>query len=285
MNRFLTCIVLLGLLPARLFAQYTPQFTQFWNTYSSFNPAAAGLHQKLNVSAAGKYGSNFYHDQYYYAGGSARILAIHGGISMSYTNNYYHISGSNFSVKSITQSGTLGYAFHIRLKDERALSVGVSGGFTGVNYSTGNFPNDSGRDVSGFGGAGLAYRGLKWRFGLSVTNLVMPRYRIGNYSYQAEWTAWLTAERDIQLGEKWCLTPRVLAGTYLDVSTVAQYNKKLWFGISSRLYSNGYLGTMAGYDFREKFRVGYSYQRFLSNSSYYNSIANVHEVVISFFLK
>jgi hypothetical protein len=99
--------------------------------------------------------------------------------------------------------------------------------------------------------------------------------------YQETRNLIFTGANTFALGKQFDLKPQFLFATDLDFATytanlTGTFCKKYWLGIS---YGTGETGAiMAGWDIREKFRVGYLYEQNLHTFS--GSSQGTHEVVL-----
>jgi type IX secretion system PorP/SprF family membrane protein len=283
------------LLPAVLlcassaFAQQEPQFTQFWNALSYFNPATGAREYDHEAYAVVR-------DQWtnVYGNPSTQLLSYSSklrGINSSVGGSYMHenIGFSNFHKVKAT------YAYQLQLGRYTSLSFGLAAGFQYMKNSTVFFPGPfvdstfwapSTRFTADFG---VALRWRKLDLGLSVTQLPQSKYANG---YRDALHLFGFAGYDIQISAKgrykpaFIVRPQVFLKTdfnfySLDFNLLFKYNY-LYAGVTLR--SNDCIGLMAGWDIKGKFRVSYAYE--MSFSKLNNGIfGSTHEIGLGFMFK
>ena len=175
--------VLMAGLHAR--AQYDPSFSHYWAMETSFNPAAAGKEQKMNV--AGAYNmtlTGFEHSpKTMYIGADMPLYFLRSfhGLGLQIMNDEIGL----FSHKRLT----LQYAFKRRLLGGM-LSIGVQGGLlnetfdgSGVDLDQPEDPAFIKSETTGNAldlGAGIYYsHSLGWYAGASVLHALAPVIELG----------------------------------------------------------------------------------------------------------
>jgi len=255
--------------------------SMFWNNYTLFNPAASGLFYKHQANA-------MFRDQWVGVNGApvtltgnynAKAAFIHGGIGV----NYQHISIGFYWV----QRFNLNYSYHWKLGKTGVLAAGVSAGIYG--FGTGPkwvLPANSGPNKGSafIMNVGLIYKTERFNLGLSSTNINEPE--IHNLAFSTNRNYYLNADYMFGIAPKFELKPQVLVRTDMvkysaDINLLAYYNKQYWLGVTYR--TNAAIGFMGGWDIKEKYRVGYSYDMTINHLS---SISRgSHEIIVAFLLK
>lgn len=271
---------------SNLFAQNEGQSTLFTNNYVHFNPAMSGVRYKneANVLWRNQWTQVNGAPADLWANYTQRIDKIHGAAGITY--NYDYIGFAK------THTALANYAFHIQGKNI-LWSLGVAAGIQ--NLSTSNsqyFPKGTAFQANS--GIAVHTRNLNAGFSISQLNSYIYKNHQSNIAYNTAPTYHLHGDYTLNFGEKWKVTPAVhffsdLVKTGSTTSIRATYNDKLWFGVNSwnlhsPVNSSQTLGPMLGYDFKQKFRVGYSLE--FNEFRIYNNEPNLtHEVVLSFLLK
>ena len=174
---------LLAVLQAQ--AQYDPSLSHYWVMEPSFNPAAAGKEQKLNVTGAYNMTltgfEHFPKTMYIGADMPFYLLGAYHGVGAQIVNDEIGL----FSHKKLA----LQYAYKHRLLGG-AISIGVQAGLlsenfdgSGVDLEDANDPAFARAEVTGTGfdlGAGVYYSHRSgWYVGLSGQHLTAPTVELG----------------------------------------------------------------------------------------------------------
>jgi type IX secretion system PorP/SprF family membrane protein len=275
-------------------AQQEPRNAFFWNNYMHTNPAMTGAVYKHHANAQ-------WRNQWVKTNGApttlwanyaAKIDKINSGIGASYE---YNAIGFNKS-----HTALLSYAYHLPVKNMQ-LSFGASAGIKTMRIDGSEFissqipePMFEDRQLNPVFQCdlGVALHTESWNVGLSVTQLNGTQFKDSFFTYKNEPHIWFFADYSFQLGEKWKLTPRLQSYTdgnsvCSSLALIAAFKNNLWFGVAGSIPSNGgryAIGPMIGYDIVGKFRIGYTYEFWLSN--YYGLYNDgTHEIVLSYQLK
>jgi len=193
------------LVSAGLRAQYDVSFSHYWAMEPSFNPAAVGKEDKLNI--AGAYAlqlAGFEHNpntMYVGADLPFMFLKARQGAGLQLINDNIGV----FSHKRVS----LQYALQTKLFKGR-LSVGLQAGVLSENLDGSKLeledPSDrsfSSSSVNGTGidlGVGLYYTRRSWYAGLSVLHLNSPKVELGaTNELQVSSTYYLTGGYNIRL--------------------------------------------------------------------------------------
>lgn len=265
------------LLPA--FAQQDPLFTQFWNIPTAYNPANSGLFYKHQA------GIN-YRDHWVGVNGAPMTLMLTYNTKLA---KYKSGIGFNYEYETVgaykKHQFALNYSYHLDLGNEKTLAFGASAALTQLNFTPGYFteftPGDGLAFLANFG---IAYKTKRLTLGLSSTQINEPRIEEAYFKFSRHY--YFTAAYDIKLSDHFMLKPQLLFRTdavflSTDINLLAYYKKQYWLGITCRNLDE--FCFLAGVDWKEKFRVGYSYDLPLSKLSSISS--GSHEIVLGFMLK
>lgn len=299
MNLARTLIVLtIGLIVSNnSFSQQEPRSAFFWNNYMHTNPAMTGAIYKhqANVQWRNQWVNTNGAPTTLWANYAAKLDKINSGIGISYEYDAGGVSKS--------QTALLSYAYHLPIRN-MFLSFGASAGLKTMKIEGSDFIFSSQVPENPLFGDrrlgpvfqcdfGIALHGEKWNVGLSATQLNNAEFKDDSLVfYENVPHFWLFADYSFNLGEKWKLTPRLQS--YMDrtdfcstLALVASFKENLWFGCTTSIPTGGGIysvGPMIGYDIVGKFRIGYTYEFWFSNSpGLYND--GTHEVILSYQLK
>lgn len=263
--------------------------TLFWNNYIHFNPAMTGLQYKraANAQWRNQWTSINGAPTVLWANYAQKIDKIHGAAGISYE---YETIGFNQQHTALAT-----YAFHLPVKN-MVLSFGTSMGALTMQ-TTGKWiypdtPNDPSIPKSWQTNfqtdLGIALHHEKWNIGLSITELNNSAAFNSKNGYRSN--GHFNADYKVTLNTAWSLTPAlhiytdwVKSGSH---SSLMARRKNLWFGanIQNIILGGRSYGGMLGYDFKEKFRVGYSLE--YDDLQIYENRPNLtHEVILSYLLK
>ena len=282
-------ITLLLLFAVYVQAQQEPSFAHYWALEPSFNPAAVGKEDKLNVTGA--YAMTL-------TGFENAPRTMQFGADMPfYALRSYHGAGVYFMNDKIGlfshQRLSLQYAYKHKLFGGM-LSVGAQFGFLSEDFDASKLDVEDASDpafASGTGnsfdlGAGFYYNTRSWYAGFSVQHLTSPLIEIGDKNeLQVDRTYYLTGGCNITLHNPFLtIKPSVLARTdgvayRVDVTGRVEYHndgKKLFGGVAySPANSVTFLvgGTFHG------IVLGYSYELYTSAISPGNGS---HELYIGY---
>lgn len=250
----------------------------FWNNYTWYNPAMAGMQYKHE-------GSLNYRNQWdkvngapntLTAGYTAKIDQIHGGAGVS---GMYETIGFNRISK-----GLLHYSFHLPLGKSSTLAIGLSAGAykTKVDLPFANV-NSSLQFTANFG---VVYTYKQLVTGISVTRFNEGGIKVGPATYNSYRNFWYFAQYTWDVSEQVALKPAVLLGTNFTSTTInaslrAVLKQHYWAGVNYQ--SNESVGLMIGWDVLGKYRVGYSYD--YTTNALSNVSRGTHEVVLGVLFK
>ncbi len=260
----------------------------FWNNYSVINPAVSGLYYKhhANVSYRNQWDKVNGAPNTITAGYNIKLDALHGGLGANY----------QYETIGLIEQGkaNLNYSYHIKLGETGILAVGIAAGFVHAKSSGNWIPPTSTPDptlpVSGnknafFLNAGIVYKARKFSIGLSSTQINEPRVK-GIYYYSLQRHYYLFADYIFPIGNDYYVKPQVIVRTdevkmSADFNVLGYFKNQYWIGLSYR--TSDAVAFMGGWDIKEKFRIGYSYDLTINKLS---SISRgTHEIVLGFMLK
>ena len=272
-------------------AQYDAAFSHYFDMETSFNPAAAGKENKLNVNLA--YALNFTgfenHPRTMYASADLPFYAMrcYQGAGVQFVNEkiglFTHQKlGLLYAAQTKFVGGKLRVGLQVSLLNES---------FDGskVDLSTPGDPAFATTDVNGNGidvGAGLYYLQRHWYAGASVQHLNRPKIRMGDVNeLPVSPTYYLTGGYNIQLRNPFLkIKPSVLLRTdgkayRADVTgrLVYSHEGKMLYGGISYSPTNSVTALIGG-TFHGAV-VGYSYEVYTSGLSLGNGS---HELFVGY---
>ena len=272
-------------------AQYDASFSHYFDMEASFNAAAAGKQEKLNVVAA--YAMSFVGFSH-----NPRTMYVSGDMPFYMLNNYHGV-GLNLLSDQIGlfthQRLALQYAFKKKLFGGM-LSVGVQAGFLSESMDGSKLDVDDPGDPA-FAqsenkgnsvdlGAGLYYTHGRWYAGASVTHVNSPKVELGETNeLQIDPTYYFTGGYNIKLRNPFLSIPAsVLVRTdglawRADLTGRLVYtneSKRLLLGAT---YSPDHSVTVLIGGSFHGFNVGYSYEIYTSNINIGNGS---HELFVEY---
>ena len=245
-------------------AQQDPQFSQYIFNNLSFNPGSAGSEQAICATALHRSQWVGFED----APVSTNFLVqsplslLHGGLGLNILTD--RIGQNEFL------SLNLSYAYKFELSNGN-LGIGLSVGvmqdeIDGSNIITqdpdpsipSSLDKASGLDL----GLGLFYNSEKLYFGLSSKHINEPTIATTTDIIDIKRHYYLSAGYIHQLNEKLDLKPSLLVKTEgvtasVDLTSLLEYNNKLWGGVTYRPSSRAVL--LLGMHINEDLKFGFSY--------------------------
>ncbi len=287
-RRFLLIIIVLatGLAAAR--AQYDPKFSHYWAMEPSYNPAAAGKDQKLNIAAAYNMTLAGFENnpRTMYAGADmpVRFLNMFHGLGVNFINDEIGLfSHKNFALQ---------YAPKFRLFGG-TLSVGVQVGFISETFDGSKVDTDQPNDpafpkseATGSAldiGAGLYYNYKQFYAGLSAKHLNAPVIELGEtQEMDIASTYYFTTGYNIKLRNPFLsIHPSAYAsydGTGYRVDLTARmkytFEKRMFYAGAGYSPSNSFTLFLGG-NFHGII-LGYSYEVYTSAMSFGNGSHELH---------
>ena len=199
------------------------------------------------------------------------------GLGVNYMRNSIGFSKNNKAVVS--------YAYHLKFANESTLSFGTAAGLQVLSFDGSQFifPSPNQEPLSSYTKAafiadfGLHFKNKNLSLGLSSTGLNEPRLGI----YQVARHYYLTGTYDVELNEKWTFQPKLVVVTDAVMSSaqmhlLANFNKFLTFGGGYRI--SDAICVNASYQFKEKIRIGYSYDLTINKLNTISS--GSHEILL-----
>jgi len=278
--------------------QQDPQFSQYMLNEIYYNPAYSGIPGTAIFSAMHRtqwlgYESTFDgagNPQTQLISANVPLFKIFGGVG------FYAINDRIGALNNLEIQGS--YAYHLALRNSK-LSFGIRAGVVSQSIDFDQYrwvdPDDplrqSGKetqirpDLS----AGIYYRSQKYYLSLGASHLLSSEFNFGNDSLANALVPHLyfMAGYDYEINYDFILRPSVLVKSDLttysfDVSLLAYFREKLWFGVSFR--QSDAMIAMIGYSFLKdnSLRLGYSFDYIISAQSAKNPTS--HELLLSYTL-
>ena len=257
------------------FGQQDPQFSQYMFNQLYFNPAYAGIPGSTQFTAIHRtqwlgYESTFDgagNPQTQLISANSPIFKIRSGIGL-------YVSNDNLgALNNLEIQGS--YAYHVAIKNSK-LCFGIRAGIYSQTIDFDKYrwidPDDPLRQAGKETqmkpdlAAGIYYRAEKYFLGLSFDHLLNSEFDFGNDSLTNALNthAYFVGGYDYKVNYDLTLTPSVLVksdfATYtFDISLLAYFREKLWFGLSFR--QSDAMIAMIGYSFLKDnaLQVGYSF--------------------------
>lgn len=272
-------------------AQYDPSFAHYWAMEPSFNPAAVGKENKINVVGAYNMTLTGFENnpRTMYAAGDLPFYFLKSfhGVGARFVNDELGL----FSHKTFA----IQYAFRMKLLGGRiagGINLGlISETFDGskVDTETPNDPAFPSSEATGTGfdlGAGLYYTHGPWYVGASALHLNAPEVELGErQSFKIEPTYYLTGGYNIRLRNPFLtIHPSVLARTdatawRVDVTTRVRYTyEKRMIYVGAGYSPTNSVTLLVGGNFHGVC-LGYSYEFYTSAISFGNGS---HEIFIGY---
>ena len=220
LRRNLLILALLMAAFAQVKAQYEPSFSHYWAMETSFNPAAVGKQDKINVDVAYNMSllgfENNPKTMYASADLPFYFLGAYHGVGAKLVNDQIGLFAHN--------SIAIMYAVRLKMLGG-SLSIGVQPTLIGEKFDGSKVvteePNDpafstSALTGSGFDlGAGLYYQHRYWYVGASVMHALAPKVELGeNNELSISRTYYFTAGGNIRLRNPFLsIQPSVLGRT------------------------------------------------------------------------
>ena len=220
LRRNLLILALLMAAFAQVKAQYEPSFSHYWAMETSFNPAAVGKQDKINVDVAYNMSllgfENNPKTMYASADLPFYFLGAYHGVGAKFVNDQIGLFAHN--------SIAIMYAVRLKMLGG-SLSIGVQPTLIGEKFDGSKVvteePNDpafstSALTGSGFDlGAGLYYQHRYWYVGASVMHALAPKVELGeNNELSISRTYYFTAGGNIRLRNPFLsIQPSVLGRT------------------------------------------------------------------------
>jgi type IX secretion system PorP/SprF family membrane protein len=296
MKRVVFSFLLLLICIGSVFSQFDAQLSQYMFHNSSFNPAAVGEDEMIQV--VGQH-------RIQWVGipnaGRTTIFGINTPLKFLKTN---HGAGFRFTNEKIgqftNQTAHLQYAYKKRL-NEGVLSFGADLGFVSLGFNGGDsirpitlgdyhdisgdpeIPKSSVVGMSFDMGIGVFYSAPEFYAGLSYLHLNNPTVNWGDFSeFQQNSSLFITGGYKWSLPDsKYTFKPSTLLKTdfstlQLDLTARMEYDNKYWGGLSYRIQDA--IVVLAGINISGGFSIGYSYD--LPTSKIITVSSGSHEILL-----
>jgi type IX secretion system PorP/SprF family membrane protein len=281
-----------------VYGQQDPQFSQYMLNEIYYNPAYAGIPGAAEFSAMHRTQWLGYESTFDGAGNPQTQL-ISANIPIFKINSgaaFYAINDRLGALNNLEIQAS--YAYHLALKNSK-LSFGVRAGVISQSIDFDQYrwvdPDDplrqSGKetqirpDLS----AGIYYRAQKYYLSLSASHLLKSEFNFGNDSLANALIPHLyfMAGYDYEINYDFVLRPSILVKSDLttysfDLSLLAYFREKLWFGFSFR--QSDAMIALIGYSFLKdnSLRLGYSFDYIINAQEAKNPTS--HELLLSYTL-
>ena len=270
-----------------LYAQQTPQLSQFMINDFAVNPAIAGMNDYYQIKTSVR-------NQWVGIVDAPKttLLSIYGRSS-----DHVGLGGSVFNDQAadVSRAGAaLTYAYHFNISQDIKLSLALSGGFTqfkidkeGWNVANPDDPLMNGGDIVNLvpdATFGLnIYNEDKWYIGASIPQLLNNDLTLtgtDTVTLDASLARHLNIMGlyNIKVSHYWGVQPSVLFKSVsnqsqVDIGLKTIYNDIFWMGMDYR--NNGDISALLGFYIQDKYMIGYSYD--ISNSDINPYTSGSHE--------
>ena len=302
MKKVVLSILLLLISIGSVFSQFDAQLSQYMFHISSFNPAAVGEGNMIQVTGQ---------HRIQWIGipnaGQTTVFSINAPLKIANSSNGVGFTFLNDKVgQFINQSAHLQYAFKKKL-GTGVLSIGADLGFVSLGFNNGDsiqdpkhiipigdyhqisedpeIPKSSVVGMSFDMNVGLFYSTPTYYAGLSYLHLNSPTVNWGDKSEFKEFgTLFLTGGYNLALANpKYVLKPSTLFKTdysswQLDLSSRLEYDNKYWGGLSYRVQDA--VVVLAGINIAGGLSIGYSYD--LPTSQIITVSSGSHEIIVMY---
>lgn len=296
MKKFILYITLIFVVNLT-YSQQLPQFTSYQLSPFLYNPAFAGVDGTTQISAVVR-------NQWSGVREAPQTDVINGYGLLR--NENMAIGGTAFKDVAGADSRrgiSLSYAYHLRLKDDMSLSLGLSAGLlqyrldhTIINpYDEGDpvFNNDILSSVVPTANFGAFLYADKFYASLALPQLLSSNFNVKNeFSENSLITDGLTNHIFIsggyitELNDDFNIEPSLLfmvsspAPISIELMTKVTYKEMLWTGLSYRL--NDAIGLYLGIDINEQFYLAYAHDFVTSNLSTVSNGTNEFKIGFRF---
>ena len=303
MKKAVLSVLLLFINIGLVFSQFDAQISQYMFHTSSFNPAAVGEGDMIQITGQ---------HRIQWLGipnaGQTTLFSINSPFKIGNSYNGVGISFLNDKVgQFVDQSAHLQYAYKKRLGTS-VLSVGAEIGFVSLGFNNGDsiqdpkhaipsddqyhdITNDPEIPTSSVVGmsfdinVGIFYSNPLYYAGLSYSHLNSPTVNWGDKSeFKQYGSLYLTGGYKLVLPDsKYVLKPSTLIKTdfsslQMDISTRLEYNNKYWGGLSYRIQDA--VVFLAGINISGGLAIGYSYD--LPTSQIITVSSGSHEILLMY---
>lgn len=298
MKKVILCFLLLLISIGSAYSQFDAQLSQYMFHNSSFNPAAVGENDMIQITGQ---------HRIQWLGmpnaGQTTIFSINSPFKIGHSSHGAGVSFLNDKVgQFVNQAAHLQYAFKKRI-NSGVISVGADIGFVSLGFNGGDSiheipiggyhdissdPEIPKTDVAGISfdmNVGAYFSTPQYYAGLSYSHLNNPTIVWGDYSeFKPNGTLYLTGGYHWALSDtKYVLRPSTLVKTDFsslqwDMSTLLEYDSKYWGGITYRLQDA--VVFLAGINVTGGLSIAYSYD--LPTSHIIQASSGSHEIVLMY---
>lgn len=283
------------LLAGGAWAQQLHFTSQFIRHNSMYNPAAAGMndHSSVGISYRNQWGSY---------PGNPRTYVVFGDIGWHRMSSGIGAYLYRDETGPTSRTGLqLAYSYHVKLNDKNArLGIGLEFRLLQFAIDKGKLGDALGSDpvlagssskIAPDAGAGIYFTNDKLSIGVAASQLIKSNIGLGTVS-GADLRAKLyrhytgTLSYRWQTGEDIYLVPfgmvRMIENspTEYDLGAQLDYQDKIWFALIWR--NNQAASVQAGFRLLKKLKFGYSYDGYLTPSSFTNDGFAGHELSLRF---
>jgi type IX secretion system PorP/SprF family membrane protein len=297
MKKVVLSILLLLISIGSVFSQFDVQLSQYMFHISSFNPAAVGEGNMIQITGQ---------DRIQWIGipnaGQTTIFSINSPLKIANTNNGIGFTFLNDKVGLFTnQSAHLQYAFKKKL-GTNVLSIGADVGFVSIGFNgdsvrkipIGDYhlidedpviPKTSVVGMSLDINVGAFYSTPNYYAGISYSHINSPTVNWGDtLKFKPYGTLYLTGGGNIVFADtKFVLKPSTLIKTdfssfQCDLTARVEYNNKYWGGLSYRIQDA--VVILAGINISGGLSIGYSYD--LPTTQILSVSSGSHEILVMY---
>lgn len=284
----LLAILFTGFLPSLAYSQQQPMYSQYMFNGMALNPAYAGSHESLSLTAIS-------HHQWVGVEGapSTQTFTAHSPVRNEHVGLGMILMRDKIGVTNHL-SGTFAYAYKIPLR-KGVIAAGLQASFNqySIRYSETHITNDVAfgqDDVSRIllnFGTGIYYKTSKFYAGFSVPQLIANKVETGENASSINLVRhyFFTSGYVFDLNRDLKLKPNVLIkandGSPLSVDLNANLliREVVWVGLSYRSFNS--LGALLELQATDQFRFGYAYDfPVASKIAGWNS--GTHEFMLSY---
>ncbi len=283
--------ILLGLLitlSLSASAQQQVMFTQYMFNGLAINPAYAGSHKTISLTALAR-------EQWTGIDGapSTQTFSIHSPIKKQRTS--IGLLRLHDQIGVTEQTGAYAsYAYRIPITEHGSLSFGLQGGvsyfdarFSDINLSDPTFANGDVQESQPNVGFGLYYNTDRFYVGASVPQLIETEFDRGNDDSDSKLVRhyFVTAGYIFDLSHNLKLKPNGLikyvdgAPMEIDLNANLLINEIIWVGLSWRSFDS--IDGILQLQVTEKLQVGYAYD-FATDSDLRRVNGGSHEVSLNY---
>ncbi len=292
-------IILIALLASQVvvYAQQTPQYTQYLLNYMAINPAMAGMKKCVDVKIG-------YRSQWVGFEGAPRtaFATISSRLKFKRSKSPFSHHGIGAKVESDNMglTGTtklyVAYAYHFSIMRDLKASAGVYGGIQQFRFRAGDAQYWQGPDPAVNASSaviiwpdftpGIFIYNEQFFLGFDIRQLLLNRikgYGTGNNRFKHHFE--LLGGYKFAADQKLSYTPSAmikftpLSVPALDLNLLVDYDNRFQFGFSYR--NTDALAAMFKVHFLKHFTLGYSFD--LTTSNVRLASSNTHEIVIGLY--